>query len=253
MNSAKQLDKIRKLLNMAERAATDEEADAFNRRAEQLMADWGIEAAQLAATGQATDNIELRIVDVDAPYGTAKSHLLSSVARPMRCQTVRHAHRRGGGYSCTVIGYRSDIERVELLYTSLLVQATAQLLRVRPPAYSGESVKSFRRAWLYAYGQAVNDRLTTSERRAADQAAAGDHHATAATSTAMSTAMSTALVLRDREQRVEDEKHRAFPHLVTRSVSLTSAGGYGAGYRAGHTADLGASRVHGHSPRRLSR
>lgn len=250
MNSDKQLDKIRKLLNMAERAATDEEADAFNRRAEQLMADWGIAAAQLAATGQATDNIELRIVDVDAPYGTAKSHLLASVARPMRCQTVRHAHRRGGGYSCTVIGHRSDIERVELLYTSLLVQATAQLLRVRPPAYSGESVKSFRRAWLYAYGQAVNDRLTTSERRAADQAAAGDHHATATTT---STAISTALVLRDREQRVEDEKRRAFPNLITRNVSLTSAGGYGAGYRAGHTADLGAPRVHGHSPRRLSR
>jgi uncharacterized protein DUF2786 len=245
VNSDKQLDKIRKLLNMAERAATDEEADAFNRRAEQLMADWGIEAAQLAATGRTSDNIELRVVDIDAPYGTAKSHLLSSVARPMRCQTVRHAHRRGGGYSCTVVGFRSDIERVELLYTSLMVQATSQLLRVRPPACGGESVKSFRRAWLYAYGQAVNDRLTTTERRAT----AGDHAAVATTSTAMS----TALVLREREQRVEDAKRRAFPHLVTRSVSLTSTDGFGAGYRAGHNADLGKARVRGHGPRRLSR
>jgi hypothetical protein len=54
-----------------------------------------------------------------------------------------------GVWSCTVVGYTADLERAGVLYTSLLLQATTRLVRVRPPAYSGESVAAYRRSWLH--------------------------------------------------------------------------------------------------------
>jgi hypothetical protein len=40
--------------------------------------------------------------------------------------------------ACTVFGFTTDLEYTELLYTSLLLQATTQLVRVRPPVGAGE-------------------------------------------------------------------------------------------------------------------
>jgi hypothetical protein len=62
---------------------------------------------------------------IDQPYVSAKSMLVHAVAEANRCQSVLSESL---GF-CTLIGEPADLEAVELLVTSLLVQANAAMLR----------------------------------------------------------------------------------------------------------------------------
>ncbi|GAB3965699.1 DUF2786 domain-containing protein [Plantactinospora veratri] len=116
------LSKIRKLLAKAEDpACTPAEAEAFNAKATELIARYGVDRALLAARDPGTDPVGDRIVDIPAPYALDKVGLLAGVADALRCRSVR---RRGdSGFVMHLFGFASDLERVEVLFTSLLVQA----------------------------------------------------------------------------------------------------------------------------------
>jgi hypothetical protein len=88
-------------------------------------------------------------VPVDDPYAGAKSILLSEVAAANRCRAV---WSKGLGFS-TVLGFDSDLEFVDVLYTSLLVQATSAMVAAGAQVdRSGRSrTRSFRQAFLLAY------------------------------------------------------------------------------------------------------
>jgi hypothetical protein len=225
------LERVRKLLAKAEDpGVTAEEAEAYNTKAAELIARHGIDAALLAATGATRDNVGRRVFTVDNPYARDKAHLLTSVADPLRCQTV---HTYGNGrYVVRVYGFTTDLERVELLYTSLLLQATRELVHVRPDEWS-ESTAAYRRSWLAGFASAVATRLYRAERRAtAEQPTAVD-------------GTSTALVLRDRSTLVEQVVTTDYPRLRTmRRRSLTGSG-QSDGFASGAQADLGADRLDG--------
>lgn len=113
------LAKVRGLLAKAESTEFPEEAEALTAKAQQLMARHSIDAALLDAerdTRQVPGGVR---VGVDAPYEEPKVHLLQAVAQANRCRTV---WSRNLGFS-TVVGFAADVRAVELLYTSLLVQA----------------------------------------------------------------------------------------------------------------------------------
>jgi hypothetical protein len=227
------LERVRKLLAQAEDSAvTAAEAEAFNAKAAQLIARHGIDAALLASTGRTHDEVGYRVIPVDQPYARDKAHLLTSVADPLRCQTV---HTQGGreGYVVRVYGFVSDLERVELLYTSLLLQATRDLVYVRPDSW-GESTAAYRRSWLAGFASAVYSRLLRAEQRAT------------AEQPATATGTSTALVLRDRSDRVADVVQAAHPRLRTMRHRNLSGGGRTDGYHSGSRANLGAPQV-GHT------
>jgi hypothetical protein len=225
------LERVRKLLAKAEDpGVTVEEAEAYNAKAAELIARHGIDAALLAATGATRDDVGHRVIRIDNPYARDKAHLLTSVADPLRCKTV---HTYGAGpYTVRIYGFGSDLERVELLYTSLLVQATRELMHVRPDEW-GESTAAYRRSWLAGFASAVATRLHRAERRAAaDQPTATD-------------GTSTALVLRDRSALVEDAVTTDYPRLRTmRHRSLTGTG-RSDGFASGTRADLGGHRLDG--------
>jgi hypothetical protein len=228
------LARVRKLLAQAEGSGvTEAEAEAFNAKAAELIARYGIDAALLASTGQTRDEIGHRVIGVDNPYARDKAQLLTSVADPLRCQTV---HTSGlGRYTVRVYGFGADLERVELLYTSLLLQATRQLVHVRPANWYGEyeSTAAYRRSWLAGFTAAVYTRLLRAEDRAvAEQPAAAD-------------GTSTALVLRDRGTQVDNAVRAAHPGLRTMRHRTLSGSGRSDGYGAGTRADLGARRVGG--------
>lgn len=226
------LGRVRKLLAQAEDSAvTAAEAEAFNAKAAELIARHGIDAAHLASTGRTRDEIEHRVIPVDQPYARDKAQLLTSVADPLRCQTV-HTHGRGR-YTVRVYGFASDLERVELLYTSLLLQATRDLVHVRPDYY-GESTAAYRRSWLAGFASAVYSRLLRAERRASAEQPATD------------SGTSTALVLRDRTDRVDTFVHAAHPRLRTMRRRNLSGCGRTDGYHSGSRADLGARQL-GHT------
>src|SRR6185369_8286775 len=119
------LDKVRKLLAKAEDpACTPAEAEAFTAKAAELIAKYGVDAALLAESDPQRDPVGDRVIDIPAPYATEKCTLLSEVATELRCRAVRRLRRGSAGkeFSMHLFGHAADLERVEVLFTSLLVQ-----------------------------------------------------------------------------------------------------------------------------------
>ena len=115
------LERVRKLLAKAgDESVTPPEAQALTAKAAELMAKYGIDRALLAADQPETDRPADRIVTVENPWGRVKAHLLTGLATALRCQCVLLPAR--DGMRVHLFGYASDLERADLLYTSLLVQ-----------------------------------------------------------------------------------------------------------------------------------
>src|SRR5580700_4150826 len=130
------LERVRKLLAKAEaEGVTPAEAEALTAKAAELMARYGIDRALLAAARPDTDGPANRIIDVDSPWSGVKAHLLGGLASAIRCACVQ-LPRTGPGASTRihVFGYASDLERAEILYTSLLIQMAHGLAATEVPA-----------------------------------------------------------------------------------------------------------------------
>src|SRR5271166_743008 len=116
------LDRVRKLLAKAEaEGVTPPEAEALTAKAAELMARYGIDRARLAAARPDTDRPGSRVIDIDNPWGQVRAHLLAGLAGAMRCQCVLLSTTKPGA-RIHVFGYASDLERADILYTSLLLQ-----------------------------------------------------------------------------------------------------------------------------------
>lgn len=234
------LARVRKLLAKAEDGSvTPAEAEALTAKAAELMARYGIDRALLAAARPETDRPADRIIDVPNPWADVRAHLLAGLAGAMRCQCVLLPVATGKRVH--VFGYTSDLERAELLYTSLLVQMAHGLAVARVPA-TARSARAWRRSWLLGYTSAVVARVQAAEQRAASDAGAardGD-------------GPSAALVLADRSLVVRRQREQAYPHL--RKLRMTYTGsGYGSGYAEGERADIGTTRLRAAPGRALSR
>ncbi len=106
----------------------------------------------------------MRRLWIDAPYVLPKALLIDAVARANRCRAVLLEQ-----IGCsTVIGHPQDLAAVELLSTSLLVQANAAMLRCGQQAdCQGVSrTTSFRRAFLVSYATRIGERLRAADHRA---------------------------------------------------------------------------------------
>jgi hypothetical protein len=235
------LDRVRKLLAKAEAdGVTQHEAEALTAKAAELMARYGIDRALLGALHPETDSPADRVFDLDNPWAAVKSHLLAGLASALRCQCVQTRHETGTRLH--VFGYLSDLERADILFTSLLVQM-ARALALQPVPGFGGGAKAWRRSWMLGYASAVVARV-----RAAEEAAVAD----ATASGARDSGPSTALVLADRAMTVRRHAEQAYPR--TRKTRVTYSGnGYQAGYREGQKADIGGAKVRSRSAAALSR
>ena len=203
------LAKVRKLLALAEDpAATVHEAETYTAKATRLIADYGIDRALLAAGEPGSDPVGDRVIDLEAPYAADKADLLCTVAVHLRCRAVTRTRRssRGKDHSIHLFGHRSDLERTELLYTSLLLQSAGGLSRTSVPR--GEHVAAFRRSWLAGFRLAVGRRLAEVEARAASEAE----------SRFAAAGRTSSLVLADRWAEVESTMVGAYPGLIGRRL-----------------------------------
>jgi hypothetical protein len=238
------LAKVRKLLAKAEDpAVTDAEAEVYNAKAAELIAAYGIDRALLAASEPDTDRIGDRVVVLDAPYARDKADLLHGIAKALRCRTVLRNRWAAGRreLSLHLFGYASDLQRVELLYTSLLLQATTGMLRARAPYF--EDVRAFRRSWLNGFTAAVVRRLNDAEHRARSDAE-HRHRPTG------DPGRSVALVLADRSALVVQAVHDTYPQLGKGRTRALSGSGRRDGWNAGQRADLGGTTRVGASAHR---
>jgi hypothetical protein len=234
------LDRVRKLLAKAEAdGVTTEEAQAFTAKAAELMAKYGIDRALLAAARPETDKPDNRIVEIYNPWARVQAHLLCGLAAALRCQCILLP--AGAGQRVHMFGYASDIERTDVLYTSVLIQMWHGLIAAPVPAWS-DSPRAWRRSWLLGYAAAVTAKVRAAEQgaeRAAAEAPGGG-------------SSKAALVLADRSLVIRQNVAHAYP--VTRAAKVTYTGnGYGAGYAQGKRADIGSGRVGQGRPRSLTR
>jgi len=217
------LSKVRALLAKAESTDFEEEAGALTAKAQELMARHAIDQAMVA--GAAAGDVPCgRRIGVDDPYALGKANLLSAVARANRCRTI---WMETYGFS-TVFGFPGDLDIVDVLYTSLLVQATRGMTAagsVRDT--SGRSrTRSFRQSFLVSFSGRIGERL-----RAATTLATGEAEAQHGSALLP--------VLAGRNAKVEDAFAAAFPDLVETSVRASNRAGWVAGRAAADLAHLG--------------
>jgi len=226
------LDRVRKLLAKAEDdGVTPHEAEALTAKAAELMARYGIDRARLGALHPETDKPGDRVFDLDNPWASVKAHLLAGLAAALRCQCVL-VSRPVPGSRVHVFGYQSDLERADILFTSLLVQM-ARALASQPVPAAGGQAKAWRRSWMLGYCSAVVSRV-----RAAEDAAAASSDAGPDTDGGPS----TALVLADRALNVRRHAEQAYPRTRKTRVTYTGSG-YTDGYREGQKADIGGAKI----------
>ncbi len=170
------LGKIRALLAKAEATEFSQEAEALSARAQELMAKYSIDHVLLNAAAGTREEPGGRRLPVDNPYEAPKASLLQVIAQANRCQSVWH---QALGMT-TVVGFPADLDAVELLYTSLLVQAGTAMLRegAKQDRYGRSRTRAFRQSFLVSYGIRIGERLSEAvghaERLAADAAPGRD-------------------------------------------------------------------------------
>lgn len=229
MADEKKLRQIRALLDRAAHENTPQaEAEAATAKAMELMAEYGISEAMVDAAGPRKDQITTRVFQLQQPYTYEKGCLVGWLAEALRCQTTWR-HYGSVITSVTVMGFESDVERVDLLYTSLLLQATRGVMQAEKPWYEDNTTR-FRKNWLTGFAQVVASRV-----RAIEADAVRAHDATGSGS--------AELVLADRAALVKRAFAEQNPKLKSAKSRRRGGVGLDEGQAAGRSADIGQSRV----------
>lgn len=221
------LRKVRALLAQAEDpTVTPEEAKAFSEKAEELLVKFGIDQAMLdAAKPKGRGKPASRQVPMVAPYKMPKLTLLYQIANAYGVRMVYYRRE----YS-TMVGFEADLDAIDLLYTSLLLQLTNALNAAKKESgKTGEALVTFAESFINGFAAEVGRRLG-EQRRKTTEATSG-----------------AALVLADRQDEVDAAFRDLFPH--TRSArsrgGRTDYDGWSRGGHAGRNADLGNTRIGG--------
>jgi Protein of unknown function (DUF2786) len=216
----KALGRVRALLAKAEATTFPEEAEALSAKAQELMSRYSLhQAVADYDRGRVRDAAAQRIW-LDSPYAGAKALLVHAVATANRCRAVWTENL---GF-VTVVGSDTDLKLVELLTTSLLVQANRAMLAAgRQAAGRGHArTRSFRQSFLVSYATRIGERLDTTNATVADEV--DDSRLLP--------------VLAARSRAADELADRLFPAMVQRQISVSNSAGWGAGRVAADLAQL---------------
>lgn len=230
VDERRMLEKVRALLAKAESTEFDEEAEVFTAKAQELMARYAIDEAMIEAaaggfaggwgSGPTVDEMLVTIAD---PYASPKALLLHAIALENRCRSVYHQGRGTAG----VIGSATDRQAVDVLYTSLLVQAVAAMRRAgsHTDADGTSRTRSFRTAFLTSFAMRIGERLAEATQRA--------------TAAAVEEVGAGFLpVLARRSDEVDRVLRERYPRRVSARRTVSNAAGWHAGRAAADEARL---------------
>jgi hypothetical protein len=220
------IDRVAKLLRQAEDAELGDrqaEADAFQEKAFQIMADYGISEALARARRDGLDitedakaaSIPVRFV---GSYQHAQLELFWGICEALHCQAVK---LHGKEVRLRVYGMADHLQRLRDMWVLIAPQAQHGMATAHPgPRASSADVTTFRRSWLQGFSDQIRARIVKAEDAAA--AAAG------------------ALVLyKSDKERAEEAMHTDFPHLtIYRSSCGIDSDGYANGGVAASAAQL---------------
>lgn len=217
----KMLARVRALLAKAEATDYPDEAEALSAKAQALMVRHSLrEAVADHDRGRVSVGAARRIW-IDHPYVAAKVALVQAVAQANRCRT---AWIRDLGCVVTV-GDETDLDLVDLLATSLLVQASrAMMVAGRRHEVRGQSrTKSFRLSFLVAYAARIGERLSFTNASVTNELRRDDR---------------LLPVLAARNRAADEAFTRLFPKTVASPLVAYDAAGLGAGRSAADMATL---------------
>ncbi|SEF13885.1 Protein of unknown function [Jiangella alba] len=222
----KVLGRVRALLAKAESTPYPEEAEALSAKAQELMSRYAIEEALADAVTpeRRTAVASARRIWLDAPYLGPKTLLVAEVGSANHCRTVS-SEKLG---FVTVLGTGIDLDVVEVLSTSLLVQAARAMLATGSQyTHLGTSrTRSFRHSFLLSYATRIGERLRDT-----------------AAQTAAAAGTDLVPVFADRTRAVDTLFASLFSTAtVRRSFSAGNAAGWGAGRSAADRAVLTTER-----------
>lgn len=220
------ISRVRKLLAMAEGTSNANEADAFSRKAAELIAAHRIDPERL----RESVNDELGVLQLHlgrGAYVRGRLALLQAVGDAHGCRTVFEIHDRGT--VAFVAGFRPDLDTVELLYNSLHTQASSRMAAERRATPA--ATQQWRRSFMFGYADQIKRMLRTT----ADEAAQNVHPSSAALP-----------ALRARSKRVDEYSRQQFGRVVAaRRPKAATPTGWAAGQQAASRADIGRTRLGG--------
>ncbi|SDE35724.1 DUF2786 domain-containing protein [Rhodococcus tukisamuensis] len=219
----KVLNKIRGLLAKAESTEFTEEAETLTAKAQELMTRYAIDSALLeAATPGSSITVHSKRIHLDNPYVKQKALLLTAIGEANQVQTVFNLRLA----IATTIGSPVDLAQVEMLFTSLLVQATRAM---HTAGEKGSRSVSFRKAFLFGFAVRIGQRLTEAGKAATAQAVSESQVRFA----------DLLPILADRADAVHAEVTRLFGPVKTMRNSAVDPRGLRAGRSAADAANLG--------------
>jgi hypothetical protein len=223
--------RVRKLMDKAAATSNPHEADSFSRKAAELIARHRIDPDALVEAS--VDELAVREILLGrGAYVRARLALLMAVAEAHDSRVVFASTPTGT--LAYVAGHVSDLDLVEVMYTSLHAQAAAQMVlerRATPAA-----TQRHRRSFLFGYA----DRVAKSFDAARAAAQAGSPLPVAVDGAGRS------LARLERVERVDEFVSGRFGRVRTaRSPAGAELGGWSAGSAAAEQADLGRQRVEG--------
>jgi len=246
----KYADKIAKLLRKAESTSSQEEADALYSKAQELMLTYAISEEMVARAAGKTvqDKIVSEHIDYAGSYQAALFDIGAAIARANDCYVLitknlrvpdKEKNKWVNVTRLTIIGFKSDVDRVRLLDASVQLQAgltLRQWAKTNVKDYwSGMEKFKQRRAFLFGYASGLSYQLHKA--RAAAVKTVSDEHGE----------KGVALVLADKKTQVNDWVDVTYGKSL-RSVKRsydTPSGGFGAGHSAGQNANVNRPSVGG--------
>lgn len=252
------VDRVRKLLAQAENTPFPDEAKAFSEKAARLMDEHSISETLVqsaaASHGERTagEPVQRHVLIHRGPYQGPREQLARRIADTKNVKHVSSRWDRRHGkdvYPLHLVGFPDDIDFVEMLYTSLLVQATNELnsdaMQERRKAEGAHKV-AWTNAFMLGYVDEIARRLS-AQRREAEQVAADHAAENADADDADDARTGVALALADREKTVYSAYKERFPKTSSTRSSAGQGSGAGLGARhgreAGRRADLGGRKV----------
>ncbi|MFD6392206.1 DUF2786 domain-containing protein [Nocardia sp. NPDC060259] len=207
----KTLGRVRGLLAKAESTSFAEEAETLSAKAQELMTKYAIDRALLDHGTPGHDLPAARRIWLETPYTDAKALLVDMVTRANRCRAIFLAD---WGF-VTIVGDDTDLDAVELLSTSLLVQATRAMIETTTTEESRS--RHYRKAFLTAYAARIGERLTKAAEATIAESPDPDR---------------LLPVLASHQQRVDKAFDTYFPTVRTRGITIRSEQGWDAGTEA---------------------
>lgn len=222
----KMLARIRGLLTKAESSTFAAEAETLTAKAQDLMTRYAIDSAMVDAEADTslTDQVATRRLQVDNPYPEAKVQLLHCVAESNGVRVIWH--QRFGLVS--MVGLPLDLDLSEMLYTSLLLQASHALAE-EGGGHRTKRSPSFRRSFLLAFADRIGERLATAREQASRDASS-------------QYGKELVPVMAARTEAVGSVFEEQFPSIVPSATSVTNPQGWQAGRVAAELADLAGGR-----------